>query len=164
MFESAVSEEYSERVRLQTWAALAVIDEVADDPDYYLDARQSSDDEGQAGNDVVHAYLIECNDPATTETIRLLRDHGFDIGYKTDSESVTSIHYETFLPKSDFPNGTVVIHMDQIGWRVLGELMEYTSTKDQHYTNSPKERGQDAWRALETVNYDIDNDVCVTNK
>ena len=164
LFESAVSEEYSERVRLQTWAALAVIDEVADDPDYYLDARQSSDDEGQAGNDVVHAYLIECNDPATTETIRLLRDHGFDIGYKTDSESVTSIHYETFLPKSDFPNGTVVIHMDQIGWRVLGELMEYTSTKDQHYTNSPKERGQDAWRALEAINYDIDNDVCVTNE
>ena len=47
LFESAVSEEYSERVRLQSWAAIAVIDEVADDPDYYLDARRSSDDEGQ---------------------------------------------------------------------------------------------------------------------
>ena len=42
LFESAVSEEYSERVRLQSWAAIAVIDEVADDPDYYLDARRSS--------------------------------------------------------------------------------------------------------------------------
>ena len=163
LFESAVSEEYSERVRLQTWAALAVINEVADDPDYYLDARQSSDKEGQEGNDLVHAYLIECSDSATAETIRLLRDHRFDVGYKPDSESVTSIHYETFLPKSDFPNGTVVIPMDQIGWRVLGELMEYTSAKDQHYTNSPKERGQDAWRALEPVNYEIDNKVCIAN-
>ncbi len=160
LFESAVSEEYSERVRLQSWAALAVIDEVADDPDYYLGARQSSDEEGQEGNDIVHAYLIECSDPATTETLRILMDHGFDVGYKPDEESVTSIHYETFLPRSVFPNGTVVIPMDQIGWRVLGELMEYTSTKDQHYTNSPKERGQDAWRALEPVNYEIDNNVC----
>ena len=160
LFESAVSEEYSERVRLQSWAALAVIDEVADDPDYYLDARQSSDEEGQEGNDVVHAYLIECGDAATSETLRILKDHGLNVGYKPDSESVTSIHYETFLPRSSFPNGTVVIPMDQIGWRVLGELMEYTSTKDQHYTNSPKERGQDAWRALEPVNYEIENDVC----
>jgi len=160
LFESAVSEEYSERVRLQSWAALAVINEVADDPDYYLDARQSSDEEGEEGNDIVHAYLIECNDPATTETLRILKDHGFDIGYKSDDESVTSIHYETFLPRSAFPNGTVVIPMDQIGWRVLSELMEYTSAKDQHYTNSPKERGQDAWRALESVNYEINEKVC----
>ena len=50
--------------------------------------------------------------------------------------------------------------MDQIGWRMITELMEYTSTKDQHYTNSPKDRGQDAWRALESVNYEINNDVC----
>jgi len=160
LFESAVSEEYSERVRLQSWAALAVINEVADDPDYYLDARQSSDEEGEEGNDIVHAYLIECNDPATTETLRILKDHGFDVGYKSDDESVTSVHYETFLPRSAFPNGTVVIPMDQIGWRVLSELMEYTSAKDQHYTNSPKERGQDAWRALESVNYEINEKVC----
>jgi len=160
LFESAVSEEYSERVRLQSWAALAVINEVADDPDFYLDARQSSDEEGQEGNDIVHAYLIECSDPATAETLRILKDHGFDVGYKPDDESVTSIHYETFLPRSAFPNGTVVIPMDQIGWRSLGELMEYTSAKDQHYTNSPKERGQDAWRALGSVNYEIDNSVC----
>jgi len=162
LFESAVSEEYSERVRLQSWAALAVINEVADDPDFYLDARQSSDEEGQEGNDIVHAYLIECSDPATAETLRILKDHGFDVGYKPDDESVTSIHYETFLPRSAFPNGTVVIPMDQIGWRSLGELMEYTSAKDQHYTNSPKERGQDAWRALGSVNYEIDNSVCST--
>ena len=160
LFESAVSEEYSERVRLQSWAALAVINEVADDPDFYLDARQSSDEEGQEGNGIVHAYLIECSDPATAETLRILKDHGFDVGYKPDDESVTSIHYETFLPRSAFPNGTVVIPMDQIGWRSLGELMEYTSAKDQHYTNSPKERGQDAWRALGSVNYEIDNTVC----
>jgi len=160
LFESAVSEEYSERVRLQSWAALAVINEVVDDPDFYLDARQSSDEEGQEGNDIVHAYLIECSDPATAETLRILKDHGFDVGYKPDDESVTSIHYETFLPRSAFPNGTVVIPMDQIGWRSLGELMEYTSAKDQHYTNSPKERGQDAWRALGSVNYEIDNNVC----
>ena len=162
LFESAVSEEYSERVRLQSWAALAVINEVADDPDFYLDARQSSDEEGQEGNDIVHAYLIECSDPATAETLRILKDHGFDVGYKPDDEGVTSIHYETFLPRSSFPNGTVVIPMDQIGWRSLGELMEYTSAKDQHYTNSPKERGQDAWRALGSVNYEIDNSVCST--
>ena len=160
LFESAVSEEYSERVRLQSWAALAVINEVADDPDFYLDARQSSDEEGQEGNGIVHAYLIECSDPATAETLRILKDHGFDVGYKPDDESVTSIHYETFSPRSAFPNGTVVIPMDQIGWRSLGELMEYTSAKDQHYTNSPKERGQDAWRALGSVNYEIDNTVC----
>ena len=158
LFESAVSEEYSERVRLQSWAALAVIDEVADDPDYYLDARQSSDEED---NDIVHAYLFECSDPATAETIRILTDHGFDIGYKPDNEGVTSIHYQTFLPRSDFSNGTVVVPMDQIGWRMLSELMEYTSDKDQHYTNSPKDRGLDAWRALEPVNYEIGNDVCV---
>ena len=104
--------------------------------------------------------MIECSDPATAETLRILKDHGFDVGYKPDDEGVTSIHYETFLPRSSFPNGTVVIPMDQIGWRSLGELMEYTSAKDQHYTNSPKERGQDAWRALGSVNYEIDNTVC----
>ena len=163
LFESAVSEEYSERVRLQNWAALAVIDEVADDPDYYLDARQSSDEEGQEGNDIVHAYLFECSDPAAGETIRILTDHGFDIGYKSDENNVNSIHYETFFPRSGFSNGTVVVPMDQIGWRMLGELMEYTSTKDQHYTNSPKDRGMDAWRALDSVNYNIDNEVCTTS-
>jgi len=163
LFESAVSEEYSERVRLQSLAALAVIDEVANNPEYYLDARQSSDEEGQEGNDIVHAYLFECNDPATVETIRILTDHGFDIGYKPDSESITSIHYQTFLPRTDFSNGTVVVPMDQIGWRMLSELMEYTSDKDQHYTNSPKDRGLDAWRALESVNYELDHNVCVTN-
>ena len=50
--------------------------------------------------------------------------------------------------------------MDQIGWRMITELMEYNSAKDQHYSNSPKDRGHDSWRALESVNYVIDNDVC----
>ncbi len=160
LFESAVSEEYSERVRLQSWAAIAVIDEVANDPDYYLDARQSSDEEGQEGNDIVYAYLFECSDPATTETLRILKDHGFDVGYKAGDESVTSIHYETFLPKTGFLNGTALVPMDQIGWRMITELMEYTSAKDQHYTNSPKDRGQDAWRALESVDYIVNNEIC----
>ena len=160
LFESAVSEEYSERVRLQSWAAIAVIDEVANDPDYYLDARQSSDEEGQEGNDLVYAYLFECSDPATTETLRILKDHGFDVGYKAGDESVTSIHYETFLPKTGFLNGTALVPMDQIGWRMITELMEYTSAKDQHYTNSPKDRGQDAWRALESVDYIVNNEIC----
>ena len=43
---------------------------------------------------------------------------------------------------------------------MISELMEYTSTKDQHYTNSPKDRGQDAWRALESVNYEVNDNVC----
>ena len=160
LFESAVTEVYSERVRLQAWAALAVIDEVVENPNYYLEARQSSDEEGQEGNDVVYAYLFECSDPAATETIRILRDHGFYLGTKTDSESVTSIHYETFFPRSDFSNGTVVVPMDQIGWRTISELMEYNSDKDQHYTNSPKDRGMDAWRALESVNYNVEKYIC----
>ena len=160
LFESAVSEEYSERVRLQTWAALAVIDEVVENPGYYLEARQASDEEGQEGNDIVYAYLFECSDPAATETIRILRDHGFDLGVKIDGESVTSIHYETFFPRSDFLNGTVVVPMNQIGWRTISELMEYNSDKDQHYTNSPKDRGMDAWRALESVNYNIETNIC----
>ena len=104
--------------------------------------------------------MFECNDPATKETLRILKDHGFKVGYKSGDESVTSIHYETFLPMTNFPNGTALVPMDQIGWRKISELMEYTSTKDQHYTNSPKDRGQDAWRALESVDYEIDNDVC----
>ena len=160
LFESAVSEVYSERVRLQAWAALAVIDEVVENPNYYLEARQASDEEGQEGNDIVYAYLFECSDPAATETIRILRDHGFYLGTKTDSESVTSIHYETFFPRSDFSNGTVVVPMNQIGWRTISELMEYNSDKDQHYTNSPKDRGMDAWRALESVNYNVEKDIC----
>ena len=160
LFESAVSEEYSERVRLQAWAALAVIDEVVENPNYYLEARQSSDDEGQEGNDIVYAYLFECSDSAATETIRILRDHGFYLGTKTDSDSVTSIHYENFFPRSDFPNGTVVVPMDQIGWRTISELMEYNSDKDQHYTNSPKDRGMNAWRALEDVNYNVEKNIC----
>ena len=160
LFESAVSEEYSERVRLQAWAGLAVIDEVVENPNYYLEARQASDEEGQEGNDIVYAYLFECSDPAATETIRILRDHGFDLGVKIDGESVTSTHYETFFPRSDFLNGTVVVPMDQIGWRTISELMEYNSDKDQHYTNSPKDRGMDAWRALESVNYNIETNIC----
>jgi hypothetical protein len=157
LFESAVSEEYSERVKLQTWAALAVIDEVANDPDYYLEARQSSDEEE---NDFVYAYLFECSDTASTETIRILKNHGFNLGVKSDNNAVSSIHYETFLPRSNFPNGTVVVPMNQIGWRSIGELMEYTSDKDQHYTNSPKDRGMDAWRALESVDFNLQNNVC----
>jgi hypothetical protein len=160
LFESAVSEGYSERVKLQTWAALAVIDDVTNNPDYYLEARQSSDDEGQEGNDFVYAYLFECSDPESTETIRILKDHGFNLGVKSDNNAISSIHYETFLPKSNFPNGTVVVPMNQIGWRSIGELMEYTSDKDQHYTNSPKDRGMDAWRALESVDFSLQNDVC----
>ena len=163
LFESAVSEEYSERVKLQAWAALTVIDDVANNPDYYLEARQSSDEEGQEGNDFVYAYLFECSDPASTETIRILRDHGFNLGIKSDNNGISSIHYETFLPRSNFPNGTVVVPMNQIGWRSIGELMEYTSDKDQHYTNSPKDRGMDAWRALESVDFNLQNDVCTVN-
>ena len=68
--------------------------------------------------------------------------------------------YETFLPRTNFPNGTALVPMDQIGWRMISELMEYTSTKDQHYTNSPKDRGQDAWRALEPVDYVVNNEIC----
>ena len=157
LFESAVSEEYSERVKLQAWAALAVIDEVANNPDYYLEARQSSDEEEE---DLVYAYLFECSDPASTETIRILKDHGFNLGAKSDNNGVSSIHYETFLPRSNFPNGTIVVPMNQIGWRSIGELMEYTSDKDQHYTNSPKDRGMEAWRALESVEFNLENDVC----
>ena len=163
LFESAVSEEYYERVKLQAWAALTVIDDVANNPDYYLEARQSSDEEGQEGNDFVYAYLFECSDPASTETIRILRDHGFNLGIKSDNNGISSIHYETFLPRSNFPNGTVVVPMNQIGWRSIGELMEYTSDKDQHYTNSPKDRGMDAWRALESVDFNLQNDVCTVN-
>ena len=163
LFESAVSEEYYERVKLQAWAALTVIDDVANNPDYYLEARQSSDEEGQEGNDFVYAYLFECSDPASTETIRILRDHGFDLGVKSDNNGISSIHYETFLPRSNFPNGTIVVPMNQIGWRSIGELMEYTSDKDQHYTNSPKDRGMDAWRALESVDFNLQNDVCTVN-
>ena len=128
-----------------------------------MDARQSSDEEGQEGNDIVHAYLFECSDPATPETLRILRDHGFNVGYKAGDESVTSIHYETFLPRTNFGNGTALVPMNQIGWRMISELMEYTSTKDQHYTNSPKDRNQDAWRALEPVDYIIDNTICNSN-
>ena len=164
LFESAVSEEYSERVRLQAWAAIAVIDEVVENPEYYLDARESSDNEGQEGNDIVHAYLFECSDPAALETIRILEDHGIYLGTKTDNEEITSVHYETFLPRSSFPNGTVVVPMDQIGWRSISELMEYTSDKDQHYTNSPKDRNMDAWRALETVEFDIQTNICLTDE
>ena len=163
LFESAVSEEYYERVKLQAWAALTVIDDVANNPDYYLEARQSSDEEGQEGNDFVYAYLFECSDLASTETIRILRDHGFNLGIKSDNNGISSIHYETFLPRSNFPNGTVVVPMNQIGWRSIGELMEYTSDKDQHYTNSPKDRGMDAWRALESVDFNLQNDVCTVS-
>ena len=163
LFESAVSEEYSERVKLQAWAALAVIDDVANNPDYYLEARQSSDEEGQEGNDFVYAYLFECSDPASTETIRILIDHGFNLGIKSDNNGISSIHYETFLPKSNFPNGTIVVPMNQIGWRSIGELMEYTSNKDQHYTNSPKDRGMDAWRALESVDFNLQNNFCTVS-
>ncbi len=160
LFESAVSEEYSERVKLQAWAALAVIEEVANNPDYYLEARQSSDEEEE---NLVYAYLFECSDPASTETIRILKDHGFNLGAKSDNNGVSSIHYETFLPRSNFPNGTIVVPMNQIGWRSIGELMEYTSDKDQHYTNSPKDRGMDAWRALESVEFNLENDVCTAS-
>ena len=160
LFESAVSEEYSERVRLQAWAGMAVIYEVADNPDYYLEARKASDNEGQEGNDIVEAYLFECSDPAALETIRILEDHGFNLGTKVGDDDVSSIHYETFLPRSSFPNGTVVVPMNQIGWRSISELMEYTSDKDQHYTNAPKDRNMDAWRALGTVNVKIQNDIC----
>ena len=80
-----------------------------------------------------------------------------------DNEVITSVHYETFLPRSSFPNGTVVVPMDQIGWRSISELMEYTSEKDQHYTNSPKDREMDAWRALETVEYDKHNRLCMAD-
>ncbi len=160
LFESAVSEEYSERVKLQAWAALAVIEEVANNPDYYLEARQSSDEEEE---DLVYAYLFECSDPASIETIRILKDHGFNLGAKSDNNGVSSIHYETFLPRSNFPNGTIVVPMNQIGWRSIGELMEYTSDKDQHYTNSPKDRGMDAWRALESVVFNLENDVCTAS-
>ena len=160
LFESAVSEEYSERVKLQAWAALAVIEEVANNPDYYLEARQSSDEEEE---DLVYAYLFECSDPASTETIRILKDHGFNLGVKSNNEGISSIHYETFFLRSNFPNGTVVVPMNQIGWRSIGELMEYTSDKDQHYTNSPKDRGMDAWRALESVEFNLENDVCTAS-
>tara|TARA_Y100000766_G_C18880985_1_gene593417 strand:- start:423 stop:599 length:177 start_codon:yes stop_codon:yes gene_type:complete len=34
------------------------------------------------------------------------------------------------------------------------------TSSNQSYTNSPKDRGQDAWRALEPVNYEIKNDAC----
>ena len=108
----------------------------------------------------MYTYLFECSDPATAETLRILKGHGFDVGYKADDEGVTSIHYETFLPRTNFPNGTALVPMDQIGWRMISELMEYTSTKDQHYTNSPKDRGQDAWRALEPVDYVVNNEIC----
>ena len=160
LFESAVSEEYSERVKLQAWAALAVIDEVVEDPNYYLEARQSSDEEGQDGNDIIYAYLFECSDPASTETIRILNDHGFYMGTKSDNDGITSIHYENFLPKSDFANGTIVVPMNQIGWRSISELMEYTSDKDQHYTNAPKDRDMEAWRALEPVEFNIEKNIC----
>ena len=160
LFESAVSEEYSERVRLQAWAGMAVIYEIADNPDYYLEARKASDNEGQEGNDIVDAYLFECSDPAALETIRILEDHGFNLGTKVGDDDVSSIHYETFLPRSSFPNGTVVVPMNQIGWRSISELMEYTSDKDQHYTNAPKDRNMDAWRALETVNVKVQSDIC----
>ena len=160
LFESAVSEEYSERVRLQAWAGMAVIYEVADNPDYYLEARKASDNEGQEGNDIVEAYLFECSDPAALETIRILEDHGFNLGTKVGDDDGSSMHYETFLPRSSFPNGTVVVPMNQIGWRSISELMEYTSDKDQHYTNAPKDRNMDAWRALGTVNVKIQNDIC----
>jgi len=160
LFESAVSEEYNERVRLQAWASLAVIEEVVENPDYYLDARKSSDNEGQEGNDLVHAYLFECSDPAALETIRILEDHGLYLGIKNDNEEISSVHYETFFPRSNFPNGTVVVPMNQIGWRSISELMEYTSDKDQHYTNSPKDRGMDAWRAFEIVEFEIKTNIC----
>ena len=160
LFESAVSEEYSERVKLQAWAALAVIDEVVEDPNYYLEARQNSDEEGQDGNDIIYAYLFECSDPASTETIRILNDHGFYMGTKSDNDGITSIHYENFLPRSDFPNGTIVVPMNQIGWRSISELMEYTSDKDQHYTNAPKDRNMEAWRALEPVEFNIEKNIC----
>ena len=39
--------------------------------------------------------------------------------------------------------------------------MEYTSDKDQHYTNSPKDRGMNAWRALETVEFEIQKNICL---
>ena len=160
LFESAVSEEYSERVKLQAWAALAVIDEVVEDPNYYLEARENSDEEGQDGNDIIYAYLFECSDPASTETIRILNDHGFYMGTKSDNDGITSIHYENFLPRSDFPNGTIVVPMNQIGWRSISELMEYTSDKDQHYTNAPKDRNMEAWRALESVEFNIEKNIC----
>ena len=164
LFESAVSEEYSERVRLQAWAALAVIDEVTENPDYYLEARESSDEEAQEVNNFVYAYLFECSDPAAMETMRILKDHGFYLGVKSDNEGVSSIHYETFVPRSNFPNGTIVVPMNQIGWRSLSELMEYTSEKDQHYTNSPKDRGMNAWRALESVEFSVLNDFCTVEE
>ena len=160
LFESAVSEEYSERVRLQAWAGMAVIYEVADNPDYYLEARKASDNEGQEGNDIVEAYLFECSDPAALETIRILEDHGFNLGTKVGDDDVSSMHYETFLPRSSFPNGTVVVPMNQIGWRSVSELMEYTSDKDQHYTNAPKDRNMNAWRALEAVDVAIQTNIC----
>ena len=83
---------------------------------------------------------------------------------KTDSEGISSLHYETFLHRSNFPNGTIVVPMNQIGWRSISELMEYTSDKDQHYTNSPKDRNMDAWRAIETVEFDIQTNICLTDE
>ena len=74
-----------------------------------MDARQSSDDEGQEGNDIVYTYLFECSDPATAETLRILKGHGFDVGYKADDETVDltwsalSPHAKTVLFKPTSP-------------------------------------------------------------
>ena len=54
--------------------------------------------------------------------------------------------------------------MNQIGWRSISELMEYTSDKDLHYTNSPKDRGMDAWRALESVEFDVQSNICLVSE
>ena len=82
------------------------------------------------------------------------------MGTKSDNDGITAIHYENFLPRSDFSNGTIVVPMNQIGWRSISELMEYTSDKDQHYTNAPKDRNMGAWRALESVEFNIEKNIC----
>ena len=56
-------------MRLQSWAAFAVIEEVVDDPGYYLDARQSSDEEGQEGNDIV--CMLTCLNVAILRLLKL---------------------------------------------------------------------------------------------
>lgn len=165
LFESSVNlglgDGYATRVHLHTFATHAVLQAVAGDPDAFLAARTASDEEGRTRDEAPTAYLFSCDGPGA-EAAGLLEAHGFTVTSLVDEAQIASVHYDVGAPRSDFVAGTVVVPTAQPGWRSLSEQMEYTSGKDMHYTNAPKDEGMDAWRALDDLPRELSPVACAS--
>lgn len=151
LFEARVGlPTYGTEVALHLVGADAVLQAIASDPEGALAAKAEAEHEPLPAALPQRAYLAPPQ-AGLDALAQLLQAHGLNATLSAEAVQGPGVHYgaSAELVRADFPEGTLVVSLQQADWRSAMEMFESSMAKDAHYSLGPRDQGLDVWRQVD---------------